>query len=50
MIKDVMPFVEGAYGAAVLILGFFGVGAFLRYHAARKRLAQVEAQYGRVRS
>ncbi len=45
-----MPFVEGAYGATVLIIGVLGLSAFLRYRAARKRLAQVEAHYGRVRS
>jgi len=50
MIKDVMPFVEAAYAAAVVILGILGWSAMMRYRAARKRLAQVEAQYGRIRS
>ena len=41
MIKDVMPFVEGAYGAAVVILGFLSIAAVRRYRSARKRLAAV---------
>ncbi len=42
MIKDVMPFVAGSYGAALLVLGFLTVSAVLRYRGARRRLAAVE--------
>lgn len=42
MVKDVMPYVAGSYGAALSILGFLSISSFLRYRAARRRLAAVE--------
>lgn len=49
MVKDVMPYVAGAYGAALLVLGFLSVNSFLRYRQARRRLAAVEPRGRRVR-
>ncbi|MDD2877704.1 MAG: heme exporter protein CcmD [Acidiphilium sp.] len=42
MIKHVLPYVVGSYGAAILILGFLALTSLLRYRAARRRLAAVE--------
>jgi heme exporter protein CcmD len=42
MIKDVLPYVVGSYGATILILGVLSLTSLLRYHRARKRLAAVE--------
>jgi heme exporter protein CcmD len=42
MIKDVMPFVAGSYGAAVLVLGFLSAGTVWRYRRARARLAAID--------
>lgn len=50
MVKDVMPYVAGAYGAALLVLGFLSVGSFLRYRQARRRLAAVEPRGRRPRA
>ena len=49
MIKHVMPFVAGSYGAAILVLGFLAVTSLLRYRGARRRLAAVEPR-GRTRT
>ena len=48
MIKDVMPFVAGSYGAAVLVLGFLALSALLRLRRARLRLAAVDPRGRRV--
>jgi hypothetical protein len=42
MIRDVMPYVAGSYGAAVLLLGFLSTTTFLRYRKVRARLAAVD--------
>ena len=42
MVQDVMPFVAGSYGAALLVLGFLSAGSFLRFRRARARLAAVD--------
>lgn len=48
MIKDVMPFVAGSYGAAVLVLGFLGLSSLLRLRRARLRLSAVDPRQRRV--
>lgn len=49
MVKNVLPFVIGSYGAAITILVFLSVSAFLRYRSARRRMAAVEPR-GRTRT
>lgn len=39
---NVWPFIDGAYGAALLVLGFMAGFTFRRYRRARARLAQAE--------
>jgi len=46
MIKDLMPFVAGSYGATILVLGTFSLFTLLRYRAARRRLDAAEAARG----
>jgi heme exporter protein CcmD len=42
MVKDVMPFVAGSYGAAVLMLGFLSATTFMRYQRVRARLRAID--------
>ncbi len=46
MIKHVMSYVVGSYGATIVILGFLSLTSLLRYRSARKRLAAVEPRGG----
>jgi hypothetical protein len=39
-----LPFIVGSYGIAVLILGGFGIGAWVRVGAARRRLAAIDTR------
>ncbi|HQT83833.1 MULTISPECIES: heme exporter protein CcmD [Acidiphilium] len=49
MIKHVMPYVLGSYGATIVILGVLSLTSLLRYRAARRRLAAVEPRGRRGR-
>ncbi len=49
MIKDLMPFVAGSYGAAVIVLGTFALLTLLRYRTARQRLAAAQASRAKRR-
>ena len=42
MVEDVMPFVAGSYGAAILVLGFLSVTTFMRYQKVRARLRAID--------
>jgi len=37
-----LPFIAASYALAVLVLGWFGIGAWLRSAAARRRLATID--------
>lgn len=39
---NVWPFIDGAYGAAILFLAILSWLTYQRYHRAKVRLAQVE--------
>jgi hypothetical protein len=43
-----LPFIAASYALAVLVLGGFGAGAWLRVGAARRRLAAIDPRRGRV--
>ena len=49
MIKDLMPFVAGSYGATVIVLGTFALLTLLRYRTARRLLAAAQASRGKRR-
>lgn len=42
MTQDVMAFVAGSYGTAVLILGGLAIGTLIRFRSAARRLTAVE--------
>ena len=42
-----LPFIAASYGLAVLVLGWFGAGAWLRVGSARRRLAAIDPRRGR---
>jgi hypothetical protein len=37
-----LPFIAVSYGLAVLVLGWFGIGAWVRVGSARRRLAAID--------
>jgi hypothetical protein len=43
-----LPFIAGSYAFAVLVLGWFGIGAWLRTAAARRRLAAIDPRRERA--
>ena len=43
-----LPFVAGSYGLTVLVLAWFGVGAWLRTAAAKRRLAAIDPRRERT--
>jgi len=42
-----LPFIASAYGLAAGVLGWFGIGAWLRANAARRRLAAIDPRHER---
>jgi heme exporter protein D len=44
------PFIWGAYGVALLVLGGLGVASWRDYRAARAEVARLEAMAGRGRA
>jgi hypothetical protein len=44
-----LPFVVASYGLAVLVLGGFGVGAWVRVGAARQQLAAIDPRRERTK-
>jgi hypothetical protein len=42
-----LPFVAASYSLAVLVLGGFGIGAWLRMGAAQRRLAAIDPRRDR---
>ena len=43
-----LPFIVGTYAIAVLVLGGFGIGAWVRVSAARRRLAAIDPRRERT--
>jgi type IV secretory pathway TrbD component len=43
-----LPFVAVSYGLAVLVMGGFGIGAWLRVGSARRRLAAIDPRRERT--
>ena len=43
-----LPFIVASYGLAVLVLGWFGIGAWLRAAAAQRRLAAIDPRRERT--
>lgn len=43
-----LPFVVASYALAVLVLGWFGIGAWLRTAAAKRRLAAIDPRRERT--
>jgi hypothetical protein len=43
-----LPFIAVSYALTALVLGGFGIGAWLRLSAARKRLAAIDPRAGRA--
>jgi HAMP domain-containing protein len=43
-----LPFVVASYALAVLVLGGFGIGAWVRVAAAQRRLAAIDPRRGRA--
>jgi len=43
-----LPFIAASYALAVLVLGWFGIGAWLRIAAARRRLAAIDPRRERT--
>jgi len=37
-----LPYIVASYGLAVLVLGWFSIGAWVRVGAARKRLTAID--------
>jgi hypothetical protein len=42
-----LPFIAASYGLAALVLGWLGIGAWLRVGGARRRLAAIDPRRGR---
>jgi len=42
-----LPFIAASYTLAVLVLGGFGIGAWLRVGAARRRLTAIDPRRAR---
>jgi hypothetical protein len=42
-----LPFIAASYALTVLVLGWFGIGAWVRVAAAQKRLAAIDARRAR---
>ena len=43
-----LPFIAASYALAVLVLGGFGIGAWVRVGAARRRLAAIDPRRERT--
>jgi hypothetical protein len=43
-----LPFVAASYALAVLVLGWFGIGAWLRTVSARRRLTAIDPRRERT--
>jgi type IV secretory pathway TrbD component len=43
-----LPYIAASYGLTVLMMGGFGIGAWLRVGAARRRLAAIDPRRERV--
>jgi len=43
-----LPFIAVSYGLAVVVMGGFGIGAWLRVSAARKRLTAIDPRRERT--
>jgi len=37
-----LPFIAASYGLAVVVLGWFGIGAWVRVGMARRRLGEID--------
>jgi Heme exporter protein D (CcmD) len=42
-----LPFIVASYALAILVLGGFGVGAWVRVAAAKRRLAEIDPRRDR---
>jgi ABC-type antimicrobial peptide transport system permease subunit len=43
-----LPFIAASYALTVLVLGWFGIGAWLRTAAAQRRLAAIDPRRERT--
>lgn len=37
-----LPYIAASYGLAVLVMGWFSIGAYVRLNAARRKLAAID--------
>jgi hypothetical protein len=44
-----LPYIAAAYALTILVLGGFGIAAWLRLASARRRLAAIDPRHGRRR-
>jgi hypothetical protein len=42
-----LPFIAASYALAAVVLGWFGIGAWMRVGSARRRLAAIDPRRGR---